>query len=118
MKIGGLYITGHPKNRIPARSSIATGNLCRHMGRMTDSKGIPRPRDPNQLAKLITDIATGEIDDRVMTDDGRDLAAVLLGRRGGLKGGKARAASLSADRRSEIAKKAARARWGENGKKS
>lgn len=88
------------------------------MGRMTDSKSIPRPRDPNQLAKLIADIATGELDDRVMTDDGRDLAAVLLGRRGGLKGGKARAASLSADRRSEIAKNAARARWGENGKKT
>jgi len=82
------------------------------MGDMTDSKRIPRPRDPNQLAKLITDIATGETDDRIMTDDGRDLAAVLLGRRGGLKGGKARAAALSADRRSEIAKKAAESRWG------
>lgn len=62
-----------------------------HMGRMTDSKRIPRPRDPNQLAKLVADIATGETDDRVLTDDGRDLAAVLLGRRGGLKGGRARA---------------------------
>jgi hypothetical protein len=86
------------------------------MGGMTDSKGIPRPRDPNQLAKLITDIATGEVDDRVMTDDGRDLAAVLLGRRGGLKGGKARAASLSAERRKEIAERAAKARWDKNGK--
>ena len=78
---------------------------------MTESKRLPRPRDPNQLAKLIADIATGEKDDRILTDDGRDLAAVLLGRRGGLKGGKARAATLSPDRRREIAAKAAKARW-------
>ena len=83
---------------------------------MADSKHLPRPRDPNQLAKLIADIATGEQDDRFVTDDGRDLAAVLLGRRGGLKGGRARAASLSAERRSEIAARAAKARWGTDGK--
>jgi hypothetical protein len=70
-----------------------------------------RQRDPNQLAKLIADIATGETLDPPMTDDGRDLAAVLLGRRGGLKGGRARAEMLSPERRSEIAKKAAVARW-------
>lgn len=81
------------------------------MGNMSDSKRLPRPRDPNQLAKLITEIATGEQVDRLVTDDGRDLAAVLLGRRGGLKGGKARAASMSSERRSEIAKKAADTRW-------
>lgn len=44
--------------------------------------------------------------------DGRNAAAVLLGRRGGLKGGKARAKALSPERRSEIARKAAKARWG------
>jgi hypothetical protein len=81
---------------------------------MDDSKRLPRPRDPNQLAKLIADIATGEQDDRIFTDDGRDLAAVLLGRRGGLKGGKARADSLSPERRREIAKRAAAARWKSN----
>lgn len=70
-----------------------------------------RPRDPNQLAKLIADIATGETTETLVTDDGRDLAAVLLGRRGGLKGGRARADSLTQERRSEIAAKAARARW-------
>lgn len=69
-----------------------------------------RPRDPNQLAKLIADIATGEVDD-VKTDDGKNPAAVALGRKGGLKGGKARAKSLTAEERSEIAKKAAKARW-------
>ena len=77
-------------------------------------KGRARPRDPNQLAKLITDIATGEIEDSLVLDDGRDLAAVLMGRRGGLKGGRARAEKLSPERRREIAQAAAQARWGKN----
>ena len=89
-----------------------------HMGNMTDSKRLSRPRDPNQLAKLIADIATGEASDRLMTDDGRDLAAVMMGRLGGLKGGRARAAALSMERRREIASKAAQARWNGNGKNS
>jgi hypothetical protein len=70
-----------------------------------------RPRDKNQLAHLIAAIATGEAVE-VKTDDGKDPAAVALGRKGGLKGGKARAASLTAVQRSEIAKNAAKARWG------
>ncbi len=45
--------------------------------------------------------------------EGKDPLAVLLGQRGGLKGGKARAAKLSAKKRKEIAQKAAKARWGE-----
>lgn len=69
-----------------------------------------RPRDPNQLAKLIADIATGEVTE-TKTDDGKDPAAVALGRKGGLKGGAARAKKLTAEERSEIAKKAAKARW-------
>jgi hypothetical protein len=69
-----------------------------------------RPRDANQLAKLIADIATGETDE-VKTDDGKNPAAVALGRKGGLKGGKARAESLTAKERSAIAKKAAATRW-------
>lgn len=69
-----------------------------------------RPRDPNQLAKLIADIATGEVEDS-KPDDGKDPAAVALGRKGGLKGGAARAKKLTAKQRSEIAKKAAEARW-------
>jgi hypothetical protein len=69
-----------------------------------------RPRDTNQLAKLITAIATGDTDD-VKTDDGKNPAAVALGRKGGLKGGKARAQSLTAKERSAIAKKAAKKRW-------
>ena len=69
-----------------------------------------RPRDPNQLAKLIADIATGQIE-LPKTDDGKDPAAVVLGRKGGLKGGRARARSLTPEQRLEIAKTAANARW-------
>ena len=69
-----------------------------------------RPRDPNQLAKLIADIATGEVVEP-KTDDGKDPAAVALGRKGGLKGGRARAASLTAEERKAIAQKAASSRW-------
>jgi hypothetical protein len=69
-----------------------------------------RPRDPNQLAKLIVDIATGEIEDTV-ADDGKNPAAVELGRKGGLKGGKARAESMTPEQRSEAARRAAQARW-------
>lgn len=69
-----------------------------------------RPRDPNQLAHLIAAIATGEIDE-AKTEDGKNPAAVALGRKGGLKGGKARANALSSDERKAIAQKAAAARW-------
>jgi hypothetical protein len=71
-----------------------------------------RPRDPNQLAKLIVDMATGQVPPDTVARDGKNPAAVALGRLGGLKGGTARAASLSQKRRSEIAKKAAKSRWG------
>lgn len=77
------------------------------------AKTPKRPRDPNQLAKLIVDIVTGEIpvEPKSSADEGKDPAAVALGRKGGLKGGKARADSLSAKKRSEIARLAAQARW-------
>jgi hypothetical protein len=76
-------------------------------------KGVKRPRDPAQLAKLIVDIATGEVEDREPTPDeqGKDPVAVERGRLGGAKGGKARAAALPKQRRTEIAKKAAKSRW-------
>ncbi len=69
-----------------------------------------RPRDPNQRAKLIVDIATGESDEP-KAPDAKDPAAVALGRKGGKKGGRARAAKLSPAQRSEIARRAAAARW-------
>lgn len=75
---------------------------------MTD-KHPKRPRDPNQLAKSIIDIATGEKPDRDPTpeEQGKDPAAVALGK----KGGKARADAMTPERRAEIAKKAASKRW-------
>ena len=69
-------------------------------------KGERRPADVNARAVMIAKIATGEIEDKV-TDDGKNAAAVALGR----MGGKARAKSLSNRKRKEIAKKAAQARW-------
>ena len=69
-----------------------------------------RPRDPNQLAKLVVDLATGEAEEPDPYA-GKDPAAVELGRRGGKKGGKARAAKMTAEERSEAARKAAKARW-------
>ena len=64
-----------------------------------------RPRDANQLAKNILDIATGEAEDPKPTE--RQLAS----RKGGLVGGAGRAKALTEAQRLEIAKKAARARW-------
>lgn len=66
-------------------------------------------RDANQSAKAVLDIITAETGES---------PAVLLGRRGGLKGGKARAESLTKKRRTEIALKAATARWGNSKRKT
>ena len=76
------------------------------------AKHPPRPRDPNQLAKLVVDIATGQAQD-LDTDAGKDAKMVALGHKGGLKGGKARASALTPEQRSESARRAARARWGD-----
>lgn len=73
-----------------------------------------RPRNPNELSKFVLDIATGEREDTELLDDGRNPAAVALGRLGGLKGGKARAEKLSKKRRADIARRAAMARWKTN----
>lgn len=66
-------------------------------------------KDLNQLAKFILDQATAD-ETKVQKD--KNPAAVALGRLGGLKGGKARAESLTPERRKEIAAKAAASRWG------
>ena len=73
------------------------------------AKKPKRPRDPNQLAKLIVDITTGEVPND--SPKGPDAPAIQARRKGGLKGGKARAKKLSATKRRRIAKKAAQARW-------
>ena len=69
-----------------------------------------RPTDPNELAKRVVEEATGEAPP-FDPDEGKDPAAVALGRKGGLKGGKARAAKLTAEERSEAARRAATKRW-------
>ena len=69
-------------------------------------KGERRPADVNARAVMVARIATGEIEDKV-TEDGKNAAAVALGR----MGGKARAEGMSKKRRKEIAKNAAQKRW-------
>ena len=70
-------------------------------------KGERRPADVIGNAVHVMRIATGEIEEKVAAPD----PAKEYMRRGGLKGGQARAAKLSKRRRSEIASKAAKARW-------
>lgn len=72
------------------------------------TKRPKRPRDPAQLAKLMIDIASGEVEEHTSVPP---TAASEFARQGGLKGGAARARKLSQSERSAIAKKAARARW-------
>lgn len=69
-----------------------------------------RPRDVNSLAASIVHDSTSE-DRDAPASDGKDPAAVALGRKGGLVGGKARAAKLTPEQRSQIAKRAADRRW-------
>jgi hypothetical protein len=69
------------------------------------TRRLKRPRDPIQLGKLIVDIATGQVEDRESTQIDSHAAAL------GKKGGTARAAALSPERRAEIARNAAAKRW-------
>jgi hypothetical protein len=71
-----------------------------------------RPRDPNQLAKLIVDISTGEVEDSI--SERKKQPQTKRGQPGGLKGGKARAKRLSRKERAEIARLGAAARWKKN----
>jgi hypothetical protein len=67
------------------------------------AKRLRRPRDPISLAKLIGDIATGQVEDASQHHPGQEL--------GGRRGGRARARTLTPEQRSEIARAAASARW-------
>jgi len=82
---------------------------------MTDHvpKKPKRPKDVNQLAKSVVDAATaGQKDDvSKQAPPAKDPAAVSLGRRGGLKGGRARAEKLSQEEKRDIARRAAAVRW-------
>ena len=68
-----------------------------------------RPRDLNQWAKHMVDLATGAASEP--PPPAKNEAAAELGRRGGLKGGKVRAANMNAKQRATAARKAAKARW-------
>lgn len=72
-----------------------------------------KPRDLNEMAAAIVESATSE-EPRPDPDEGKNPAAVALGRLGGQKGGKARAAKLTPEERSAVAKRAAQARWGKS----
>lgn len=74
------------------------------------NRSSKRPTDTNELAKLMVDIATGEVEDNPHGHE-KNPAAVALGRLGGQRGGRARADSLTPEQRKEIAAKAAAARW-------
>jgi hypothetical protein len=70
-----------------------------------------RPRDLNQWAKHMVDLATGAASERT-AEELKDPAAVAAGRSGGRKGGPARSAKMTPRQRSMAARKAAKARWG------
>jgi hypothetical protein len=71
-------------------------------------------KDFNQIAVSIVDQVTGEATPPLVEKPKKNPAAVALGRKGGLKGGKARAAKLTKEQLSESARKAAQARWKKN----
>lgn len=73
----------------------------------TERKRPKRPRDPNQLGKLIVALSVGEEEDVLPVEPQKNEAAAALGRMGGA----ARAKNMTPERRAEIAKKAAESRW-------
>ncbi len=77
-------------------------------------KRSKKPADLNRLAAAIVGEATEEDHVVVEHNSQKDPAAVELGRKGGLRGGKARATKMTADERSEAARKAAKVRWAKN----
>jgi hypothetical protein len=94
----------------PKTDGVRVFASCYNQG-MTISRPTSRkrPRDFSQAAKLVIDVATGQVEDREPTpeEQGKDPAAAAMGR----KGGTARARSMSAEQRAEIARKAAQKRW-------
>jgi hypothetical protein len=69
------------------------------------TKAPKRPRDPNQLAKFMVDIASGDVEEAEKTVTEKRASTA------GKKGGPARAASMTPEQRSDIARLAAEARW-------
>jgi hypothetical protein len=93
------------KGHKPSTRSLARWE---NEGGASKNRGLKRPRDPIALARLIGDIDTSQIEERV--DDGKDPTVKERARAGSLKGGKARAKRMSSRARSASARKAAKAR--------
>jgi len=89
---------------------VAPGRRRGYTGTMPE-KHPKRPRDLNQWAKTMVDLATGQAPPDASPGEPKNAAAVAAGKLGGAKGGPARAAKLTAKQRSQSAKKAAKARW-------
>ena len=89
-------------------TNLAAGCVSGQTRTMTQRSKMPR--DPNLRAKAVVDLATHQREPDPVAPP-KDPAAVALGRKGGLKGGKARAAKMTAEERSASARKAAQARW-------
>jgi hypothetical protein len=87
-------------------------SLATRYGEIDTRVMAKRPRDLNQLAKLVVDIASGEAEDTVSAK--KRAPESVKGRAGGLKGGKVRAAAIPPDRLADIARLAATARWKKN----
>ena len=95
------------RHRVLPQFEFAAPLERKRLGWHTEGMSKPkRPRDPNQLAKLVVDIAVGDVEDPAQTD-----TVVEHAKRGGLKGGPARAANMTPEQRSEQARRAAAARW-------
>ena len=93
----------------PMTTHTAVGVALRYALAMP--KRSSKDRDANVQAAAVTDVPATTHIAEASSDSGKDPAAVALGRKGGLKGGKARAARMTAEERSEAARRAARKRW-------
>lgn len=92
-------------------STLAYSSSMPNRSRKPQTQG--KQKDTQQLARSVLDtlVPDAEPKKRPVKKKAKDPAAVALGRRGGLKGGPARAAKMTKEQRSESAKKAAQARW-------
>ncbi len=111
---GTLIRFGAPRRsgRKVSGNDRATGGPQRTLRSLCMQNRSSRSGDLNALAASIVDDATNETPRPESPEPEKDPAAVALGRRGGLKGGRARAERLTPEQRSEAGRKAARARWG------
>lgn len=100
-------VCGHKDLRIPARDRNLLRTLWRP--RSLTKKRIKRPRDPIALAKLVGDIATGQVDESEL--DETKAFVTESARRAGSKGGRMRAEKLTSKQRQDIARNVANKRW-------